>query len=262
MKIAVRGGHNFQASGARGILDETIEDRKVKDATIKYLKKLGHSVLDVTPGNMPSSSDLSYGVNKANSWGAEIFISIHFNKAYSSYDGAIGTEGWVYSKGGTSEKVSNRICSKLASIGLRNRGTKTSGFYELRSTNMPAVIVEVCFVEATKDVSIYKNTGSDKIGLLIAEGIANQKISSDIPNKPAKKRTYRCVTGSFSNRANAESRIKELKAKGFDSFLEIYKENNKKMFRCITGSFSDKKNADSRVKLLKSKDFSSFIIIA
>ena len=261
MKIAVRGGHNFQARGAAGIIDETVEDRKVKDATIKYLKKMGHSVLDVTPGNMPSSSDLAYGVNKANQWGADMFISIHFNKAYTSYDGAIGTEGWVYSRGGKAEKISNRICSKLASTGLRNRGTKTKGFYELRHTNMPAVIVEVCFVEATKDVNIYKQNGPDKIGQLIAEGAANQKVSSDTQT-PSKKKSYRCVTGSFADRKNAEDRIRELKIAGFDSFLEVYKENNKKMYRCITGSFTEKANAEKRVKALKAKGFNSFLTIA
>ena len=261
MKIAIRGGHNFQARGAAGIIDETIEDRKVKDATIKYLKKLGHSVLDVTPGNMSSSSDLAYGVNKANNWGADMFISIHFNKAYSSYDGGIGTEGWVYSRGGAAEQVSNRICSRLATTGLKNRGTKTKGFYELRHTHMPAVIVEVCFVEATKDVSIYKKNGSDKIGQLIAEGVANQKVSSDKP-ATSKKKSYRCVTGSFSDRKNAETRIREIKAAGFDSFLEVYKEGNKKMYRCITGSFTDKANAEKRVKALQTKGLKSFLTIA
>ncbi|WP_367173778.1 SPOR domain-containing protein, partial [uncultured Clostridium sp.] len=32
--------------------------------------------------------------------------------------------------------------------------------------------------------------------------------------------------------------------------------------RCVTGSFSDKKNADDRIKLLKSKGFDSFVLIA
>ncbi|MGL4450693.1 MAG: N-acetylmuramoyl-L-alanine amidase [Sarcina sp.] len=259
MKIAVRGGHNFQARGAIGIIDETTEDRKVKDATIKYLKKMGHSILDVTPGDMSSSNDLAYGVNKANDWKADIFISIHFNKAYNTYDGAIGTEGWVNNNGSLAEDISNRICANLATTGLKNRGTKFKGFYELRHTNMPAVIVEVCFVEATKDVEIYKSVGSDEIGKLIAEGTVNQKTTVDKPE--VIKKTYRCITGSFSERINAESRIKDLKDSGFESFLEVYKENNKTIYRCITGSFSEKKNAEERVLNLKAKKFDSFIIL-
>ena len=38
-------------------------------------------------------------------------------------------------------------------------------------------------------------------------------------NKPANTVKYRVVTGSFSNLDNANARVKELKAKGFDSFI-------------------------------------------
>ncbi|HHD2802348.1 TPA: N-acetylmuramoyl-L-alanine amidase, partial [Clostridium perfringens] len=69
MKIAVRGGHNFQAKGASALIDETIEDRKVKDSVILNLRKEGHEVLDVTPGNCDVNTDLRYGVNKAEEWG-------------------------------------------------------------------------------------------------------------------------------------------------------------------------------------------------
>ena len=38
-------------------------------------------------------------------------------------------------------------------------------------------------------------------------------------NKPTNTVKYRVVTGSFSNLDNANARVKELKAKGFDSFI-------------------------------------------
>lgn len=34
---------------------------------------------------------------------------------------------------------------------------------------------------------------------------------------------YRVVTGSYKDRKNADNRVKELKKKGFDSFIDIYK---------------------------------------
>lgn len=42
-------------------------------------------------------------------------------------------------------------------------------------------------------------------------------------DKPESGTFYRVVTGSFKDRDNAEKRIKELKEKGFDSFIDIYK---------------------------------------
>lgn len=180
MKIAVRGGHNFLATGSSALIDETTEDRKVKDSVIKYLRELGNDVLDVTPGNMDSNSDLAYGVNKANNWGAELFISIHFNKAYNSYNGAIGTETWVYSKSDSikrDEEIALRIVNAIAGLGFKNRGVKERiDLYELKATKMASIIVEVCFVEATEDVALYRRLGPDAIGKAIAEAISNRKI--------------------------------------------------------------------------------------
>ena len=174
MKVAVRGGHCPKVPGARGILDELIEDRKVKDALIKYSKQLGNEVLDVTPPDSTSSSDLSYGVNKANNWGADLFVSIHFNKAYDSYNGALGSEVCVYSN----YDIAQRVVNALGELGFRNRGQKIrTNLYELRNTNMKSMIVETCFVEATEDVALYRKLGSDAIGKAIAEAISNKKIN-------------------------------------------------------------------------------------
>ena len=180
MKIAVRGGHNFLARGASAIIDETTEDRKVKDSVIKYLSAQGHEVLDVTPADMDTNSDLVYGVSRANNWGADLFVSIHFNKAFNSYNGALGSEAWVYSKNDNitlDEKVAERIVNTMAELGFKNRGVKESAeLYELRATKMASVTLETCFVEATEDVALYKKLGPDTIGKAIAEAISDKRI--------------------------------------------------------------------------------------
>ena len=183
MKIAVRGGHCPKVTGASALLNELTEDRKVKDEVIKYLKQLGHEVLDVTPpdSTSTSSADLAYGVNKANNWGADLFVSIHFNKAYNSYNGALGSEVCVYS----THDIAQRVVNGLGDLGFENRGQKIrTGLYELNNTNMKAMIVETCFVEATKDVELYKKLGPDVIGKAIAEAISNKKVEVKEPNSP------------------------------------------------------------------------------
>ena len=162
MKIAIRGGHCPKATGAKGIIDELTEDRKVKNSVIKYLKQLNHDVLDVTPPDHTTSSheDLYFGVEKANAWGADLFVSIHFNKAYDSYNGALGSEVCVYAPFDTAQKVVNG----LAGLGFKNRGQKIrTKLYELKSTKMLSMIIEVCFVEASGDVALYKKLGYDLI---------------------------------------------------------------------------------------------------
>lgn len=178
-KIAARGGHTELCTGASALIDELTEDRKVTAAVIKYLRELGSEVLDVTPPvNYTSDEyqDLAYGVNKANEWGADLFVSFHFNKAYDSYNGTLGSEVCVYS----THEIAQRVVNALEKLGFKNRGQKVrTNLYELKHTNMKAMIVETCFIEATEDVELYKKLGPDTIGKAIAEAIVNGKTAEN-----------------------------------------------------------------------------------
>lgn len=206
-KIAVRGGHTEKATGASALIDELTEDRKVKDAVIKYLRKLGYEVLDVTPPvNYTSSvsADLAYGVNKANEWGADLFVSIHFNKAYDSYNGALGSEVCVYS----THDIAQRVVNGLGELGFKNRGQKIrKELYELRNTSMKAMIVETCFVEATEDVVLYKRLGADAVGKKIAEAIVNGKAAEN--TTPVQKEEARKPQSTVSNTDSWVRRLQE-----------------------------------------------------
>ena len=90
-----------------------------------------------------------------------IVNSIHFNKAYNSYNGAIGTEASVSSsnRNRTDGQIATRIVDSLANAGFRNRGVKSNNeLYEIHKTKaygMTAVLIEVYFIEATEDFAIY-----------------------------------------------------------------------------------------------------------
>lgn len=218
MKIAIRGGHCPKVPGASGILNEVTEDRKVKDAVIKYLKQLGHQVYDVTPPDSmaTSSGDLAHGVNEANRLKVDIFASIHFNAFNGS---ANGTEVCVYSP----HDYAQRVVDNLTKLGFKYRGQKTrTNLYELKNTSMKAMIVEVCFVDSSIDAEIYKRVGHDAVGKAIAEGIVNQKVPAPAPAPSNSTGYYRVVCGSFRNKNEAAQRQAELKAAGFDSFLAYY----------------------------------------
>ena len=211
MKIAVRGGHVPKVTGANALIDELTEDRKVKDSVIKYLRQLGCDVLDVTPPDyiFTLNDDLSYGVNKANNWGADLFISIHFNKAYDSYNGSLGSEVCVYSTFDTAQRVVN----ELAKLGFKNRGQKVrNNLYELNHTKMKAMIIEVCFVEATEDVALYKKLGHDLIGKTIAKALINKNI------------TISNVKPTVNNTDNWIKRLQEeCNKQGFNSYPTLRK---------------------------------------
>ena len=182
MKIVIRGGHNAEAIGAVAIMNEFTEDRILTPKIASALREAGHTVIEASPGPMSSDDDLYYGVNIAKQNNADLFVSVHFNKAYDHYNGSIGSECWVYSTSDelNDEAYAQRIVNRLGNLGFKNRGIKTStGLYELRkckSYGIPAVIVEVCFVEATGDVALYRELGADKIAREIAAGIADKEI--------------------------------------------------------------------------------------
>ena len=202
MKIAIRGGHVPKFTGACKFIDELTEDRKVKNSLIIYLNQLGCDVLDVTPPDNTNSlhNDLSHGVNKANSWGADLFVSIHFNKAYNIYYGCLGSEVCVHSK----FDIAQRVVNGLASLGFKNRGQKVrNNLYELNHTKMKAMIIEVCFVEATGDVVLYRELGYNLIAKTIAQAITNKKIS-DILETPKNNKPITNNTNTWVKRLQEE----------------------------------------------------------
>jgi len=183
---AVRGGHNAQTPGASAInvggLDELKEDRLVYPYTINYLKRANYTVIDATPGNCSENEDLNYGTNTANNAVVDVFVPIHFNKAYDSYTGAIGSEIWLNPKNPKAVEIGTRILNNLAELGFRNRGLKdginVEHLHDIRASNATAVLVEVCFCEATEDIRIYRSVGHEAVGKAIAEGITGTSIGN------------------------------------------------------------------------------------
>ena len=203
MKIAVRGGHVPNVTGCSKFIDELTEDRKVKDSVIKYLRMLGCDVLDVAPPDNTQVlyEDLRYGVTKSNNWRADLFVSIHFNKAYDIYNGTLGTEVCVHFP----FDIAQRVVNNLAFLGFKNRGQKVrTNLFELNHTTMKAMIIEVCFVEATGDVALYNKLGYDLIGKTIAESITNNKVNAPVVETPVISKPIINNTDSWIKRLQQE----------------------------------------------------------
>jgi hypothetical protein len=189
MKYAGRAGHNPKCEGATALLNEVIEDRKIFYASKKYLS-IANTFIDVTPAPISGeSNDLNYGIKMANDNSADIFYSVHLNKCYNAYNGAIGCEVWLYDENSKLILQANRVLKNLELLGFKNRGIKFASvenkkLAELRCTKMPSMIIECFFLEATKDVALYKKLGHDIIGRAIADGIVGRTIGAPIVSKP------------------------------------------------------------------------------
>lgn len=153
MKYAIDCGHNCPPdSGAVGIKREDELTLAVGNQVITQLQNLGHQVVNCTPTSAKSVSDsLAKRCQKTNDSRVDVFVSIHFNafngKAYGSEVFAISDKGKALAK-----SVLNEICS----LGFFSRGVKDgSRLFVVRNTNAPAILVECCFVDSSKDMQLF-----------------------------------------------------------------------------------------------------------
>ena len=106
-----------------------------------------------------NSTSLTSRVREANSWPADIFVSLHNNAATNP--SATGNEALVYSpESAVAKALGSRILEQLTlTTGLRNRGiVYRPGLYVLKETKMPAVLVEMGFISNPYDADLLANS--------------------------------------------------------------------------------------------------------
>ena len=166
----VHGGHNFIVPGAKGLLDETAEDRKVTARVISALRSAGHTVYDCTDDSgRTQGQNLANIVAKCNAHPVDLNISNHLNAG-----GGTGVEVWCYDE--KTKDIAVAICQNVsAALGIPNRGVKYSkNLYVLRKTAGSAILVECCFVDNQNDASHWN---ADKCGDAIASAIAGKTVA-------------------------------------------------------------------------------------
>ena len=123
--------------------------------------------------NDPSSDELYTRYNKANNLNADVFVSIHLNGAASEQ--ANGTETFYYPGSNRGLKLATSIHKQVINcLKLTDRGVKTETYAVLRYTDMPAALVEVCFLSNLKDEQFITSMDNiHKASEAIAQGIVD-----------------------------------------------------------------------------------------
>lgn len=164
IKIYIDQGHNPRdfntGAEGNGLYEQDITyeiGRRLYNLLLsnpEFEPRLSRPTPDTVLGTSNSSSLVSR-VNEANSWGADIFISLHNNAAENS--AASGNEALIYSPSSTVAKaLAEDILEQLTlTTGLRNRGVVyRPGLYVLKKTEMPAVLVEMGFISNPYDAEL------------------------------------------------------------------------------------------------------------
>lgn len=98
---------------------------------------------------------LEFRTDDANSWGANLFVSIHINSG-----GGTGFESYVFPGAGArtlrlQDEVHAAVLSNMRVIGsVTNRGQKQENFHVLRESTMSAVLTENLFIDTAHDANL------------------------------------------------------------------------------------------------------------
>jgi N-acetylmuramoyl-L-alanine amidase len=162
-------------AGARGLIDEVTESRRVVSALAGYL---GIAGLETSTWHDDVSTTQAGNLNAIavyhNAQARDLDVSVHFN-AHSKTDLPRGVEVLYRTQQQLAANLSRAIA--IAS-GLINRGAKKrTNLAFLNRTNKPAILIEVCFVDSSADVNIYR-TRFETISKAAAEAISGNPITS------------------------------------------------------------------------------------
>ena len=277
MKIAFLGGHSNKKTGAVGVKDangkayqEHILARELADMCVKLANER-FVVNAITDTNDMHSGGGEEDFIIKNLTSKDYFMSIHFNSATAT---AKGTEIIVNAKEKTTG-IEDKILSRMEKLGFKNRGTKrrisggawvdgctaATDYYGIlrqpMTKNIHGTIMEVCFISNKSDMDLYiKN--KKEIATIIVDEICigfglERKVKDDALVEA--ETIYRVLVGSFTVKANADRRLKEMLEKGFDAFISVSGE----YYRVCVGSYSSKANADKRLSEMQSKGYDAYI---
>lgn len=159
--------------------------------------------------------------NKSN---YDYFISFHRN-AFKA-ESAIGVETYTYiNQSVKSKAMADKIQAAVVNLGFVNRGVKKANFHVLRETKAPAVLIELGFIDNSKDNSLFDNKKKEIIKVISKAILTQLGITYKeeyVSNSGDGKTLYIVMAGSFSVRENADKQVQKLKAAGFDATIIIF----------------------------------------
>lgn len=224
--VTLDAGHGGYDSGA------TYNGRREKDDNLNIVLAVGELLeqngVDVGYTRVTDVYDSPLQKARiANEQGSEIFVSIHRNSSPNANTYS-GVETLLYDEGGVKEEMANAINRELAEAGFPNLGINIrKDLAVLRRTQMPALLVEVGFLNTDADNTTL-DQNFDAVARAIANGIYETLMGAPLPATGGTAvgqtnagqsggYTYRVQTGLFRNRQNAENMAAALNALGIPS---------------------------------------------
>lgn len=186
MKVFLDPGHGGSDSGAmgQGLVEKDLNldiARRVRTALQER-----YQVEVIMSRAADTTLSLQERAAAANRAAADLFVSLHVNSG-----GGTGFESFVYTKAAERtrrlrEVIHTSVRQYLAGLGIRDRGPKEAGYYVLRNTVMPAVLLECLFIDHPADAARLRDVSfRDGYAVAVAEGIGRAlALPEAVPGPP------------------------------------------------------------------------------
>ncbi len=249
--IMLDAGHGGRDPGA------VYQGRQEKDDTLNLVLAIGQILqergIDVEYTRTTDVYETPYEkAMEANNAGVDFFVSIHRN-SFPIDNEVSGVESLVYALTGIKYQMALNINEQLEGIGFVNLGVHARpNLVVLRKTKMPAVLVEVGFINSETDNILFDNNFQD-IALAIAEGILDTIYMEEEESEPE---YYRVQTGAFRNRRYAERLLDELLEQEYPAFID----DTGPYYRVQVGEYDNLNEAAQMERRLKRAGYQTVLV--
>lgn len=293
-RIALDAGHGGSDPGA------VYKGRQEKDDTLDLTLAVGDILkkngIDVYYTRTTDEYETPFKkATDANNSGADLFVSIHRNSSENPNQYS-GVETLVYSDTGLKAEVARNINNQLEDAGFKNLGVdERKNLVVLKRTKMPAVLVEVGFINNDKDNYLFDEE-FDSIAQAIADGILESIPSGRPGNTTSNKSNHTDNNNNSNNNSNNNnSSNSQMNNSGRTASAPIYSTamvnsippdnevfsvpvsssnimpqcpcdnndydtENEALYRVQVGAYRNKDNADRMLNSLLMDGFPAFII--
>ena len=206
-----------------------------------HLLRCGCEVLLTREDN--STPSLEARAQKANTWGAELYVSLHSNAVpinktsdpdSDGWSNVTGLSVWTLAAGGERERAAKLLLEqmKAAGVTILGAGLFNANFAVLRRTNMPAYLIEHGFHTTKSDTALLK---TDAYRSKLAESTAKaiiawsgtewiSAVTAPVTAPETKPDSFYTVQfGAFVDEGNAEAMQKTLSAAGYTTIIKEVK---------------------------------------
>lgn len=247
--IMLDAGHGDRDPGA------VYQGRQEKDDTLRLVLAIGEILQDNGINVEYTRTEDIYEspyqkAMEANRAGVDFFISIHRN-SFPTDNTVSGVESLIYDLSGIKLEMAENINGALEEVGFQNLGVKERpGLVVLRRTRMPALLVEVGFINSEIDNALFDDKFQE-----IAQAIAGAIMGTLDYETVEAPVLYRVQTGLFRNRENADRMNYELLERGYPSFIL----DSDGFYKVQVGAFEQLGNAITMERRLRRDGYQTLV---